>query len=96
MYKEKSEQLKEDVKNSKLGATQEDEFFVQDDFNIIDDPTDFLDKGVMFDEAAPEFDLKIPDEQALRPFFFMKLIQKTIQEGGFLTDQLYVPRAVWE
>ena len=50
----------------------------------------------MFDEAAPEFDLKIPDEQALRPFFFMKLIQKTIQEGGFLTDQLYVPRAVWE
>ena len=26
----------------------------------------------------------------------MKLIQKTIAEGGFLTEQLYVPRAVWE
>jgi len=26
----------------------------------------------------------------------MYLIQQTIQKGGFITDQLYVPRAVWE
>ena len=96
MYKDKCKKLKEDVKNAKMVATQEDEFFICDDFGIIDDPFDFLDKGVVFDQETPEFDWKIPDEQALRPFFFMKLIQKTIQEGGFLTEQLYVPRAVWE
>ena len=96
MYKEQNEQLKELVKNSKQAATIEEDFYIQDDYNIIDDPFDFLDKGVEFDEETPEFDWRIPDEQALRPFFFMKLIQKTIQEGGFLTEQLYVPRAVWE
>ena len=97
MYKDKSEQLKEDIKKFEKGeATQEDEYMVQGDFNIIDDPFDFLDKGVVFDEETDEFHWKIPDEQALRPFFFMKLIQKTIVEGGFLTEQLYVPRAVWE
>ena len=37
----------------------------------------------------------IPDEQPLRPFFFMRLIQKTIAEGAFLTEHLYIPSAVW-
>ena len=97
IYKEKSEQLKEDIKKVKDHVpTQEDEFCVKDDLNIIDDTFDFLDKGVVFDESTPEFDWAIPEEQALRPFFFMRLIQKTIHEGGFITDVLYVPRAVWE
>ena len=37
----------------------------------------------------------IPDEPALRPFFFMRLIQKSIQEGAFLTEHLFIPKAVW-
>lgn len=37
----------------------------------------------------------IPDEQPLRPFFFMRLIQKTMKSGGFITENLFVPKAVW-
>ena len=97
IYNTRSEELKEEIKKAKEHVpTEEDEFYVREDVSIIDDTFDFLEKGIVFDESYPEFDWAIPEEQALRPFFFMRLIQKTIQEGGFITDLLYVPRAVWE
>ena len=95
MYKDKVKKLQQDIKVANEPEQQEEEFVVIEDFEK-DDHFDFLDKGVVFDDKTPEFEWMIPDEQALRPFFFMKLIQKTIVEGGFLTQQLYVPRAVWE
>ena len=49
-----------------------------------------------YDEANCDFELTIiPDEQPLRPFFFMRLIQKTISEGAFMTEHLFIPREVW-
>ena len=95
MYKDKVKKLEQDLAAAGQPESQEEEFVIIEEFER-DDHFDFLDKGVVFDSKTPEFDLMIPDEQALRPFFFMKLIQKTIIEGGFLTEQLYIPRAVWE
>lgn len=61
-----------------------------------EDNYDFLDRNLDFDAAADEYDqMVIPDEQPLRPFFFMKLIQKSIAEGAFLTENLFIPSAVW-
>ena len=57
---------------------------------------DFVDREVCFDETEDDhYSAMIPDEQPLRPFYFMRLIQKTIREGGFITENLYVPKAVW-
>lgn len=28
-------------------------------------------------------------------FYFMRRLEKTIAEGGYLTDSLYVPKYVW-
>lgn len=39
--------------------------------------------------------LKVPEERVLRPFFFMRLIQKSISEGAFLSSSLFVPKLVW-
>ena len=62
----------------------------------VEDNYDFLDRNLSFEEAASEYEqFMIPDEQPLRPFFFMRLIQKSIAEGAFLTEHLYIPRAVW-
>ena len=42
-----------------------------------------------------EEDNLVPTNKKLRPFFFMRKIEKTITEGGFLTESLYVPKYVW-
>ena len=63
---------------------------------IQDDNYDFLDKELDFEKDGKEYEsLRVPDEQVLRPFFFMRLIQKSIAEGAFLTEFLFVPKAVW-
>lgn len=38
---------------------------------------------------------KIPENKRLRSFYFMRRIEKTINEGGFLTESLFVPKYVW-
>ena len=63
---------------------------------VAEDNYDFFDRNISFEESAPEYEqFLIPDEQPLRPFFFMKLIQKSIAEGAFITEHLYIPKAVW-
>ena len=75
IYNTRSEELKAEIKRAKEHVpTEEDEFYVREDVSIIDDTFDFLEKGIVFDESYPEFDWAIPEEQALRPFFFMRLI----------------------
>ena len=60
-------------------------FNEEDDFEVInsqelqnlatpDDNYDFLDRDLCFDDHLEEYDQTIPDEQPLRPFFFMRLI----------------------
>jgi hypothetical protein len=39
--------------------------------------------------------LKVPEERVLRPFFFMRLVQKSINEGAFFSNTLFVPKNVW-
>ena len=58
---------------------------------------DFQDLDLKFD-GNPKYEAeeeKIPDSKSLRPFFFMRRIEKTINEGGFLTESLFVPKYVW-
>ena len=38
---------------------------------------------------------KIPQIKRLRPFYFMRKIEKTMIEGTFLTEGLFVPKYVW-
>ena len=55
--------MKNEIKKAKEHVpTQEDDFFVKEDVNIIDDTFDFLEKGIAFDESHPEFDWAIPEE----------------------------------
>ena len=39
----------------------------------------------------------VPGNKKLRPFFFMKRIEKTMisNDGAFLSETLFVPRYVW-
>jgi len=67
----------------------------KDDLFVIDDPFSMLDLDLKFGETSAEYSLKIPDEQVLRPFFFMRLIQKSVAEGAFLSSTLFVPKFVW-
>jgi hypothetical protein len=67
----------------------------QDDFFIIDDPFDMLELGLKFGPECPESLLVVPKESVLKPFFFMRLIQKSINEGAFITTDLFVPKHVW-
>jgi len=52
---------------------------------------DFQDLDLKY-QAPPE---PLPESKRLRPFYFMRRIEKTIAEGGFLTEALYVPKYVW-
>jgi hypothetical protein len=36
-----------------------------------------------------------PASVHLRPFWFMRILSKSIQSGGYITPKLYVPKAVW-
>ena len=93
--------------SEKLEALKKPEIPLEDDFEVInrqewqgliqEDCYDFLEKDLCFDKAVEDYALLsvIPDEQPLRPFFFMRLIQKTIAEGAFLTEHLFIPREVW-
>ena len=55
-----------------------------------------MDRELCFENDGAEYEaLMVPDEQVLRPFFFMRLIQKSITEGAYLTEFLFVPKAVW-
>lgn len=49
----------------------------------------------MAQNQPPEASLVLPSNKRLRPFFFMRKIEKTITEGGFLTESLYLPKYVW-
>ena len=79
MYADKVTLLKKALVNP-LSNADEDEFEVilQQDlmgFVVPEDNYDFLDRDLDFDAVAPEYEeMMIPDEQPLRPFFFMKLI----------------------
>ena len=44
---------------------------------------------------SSKLDERVPSSKRIRPFFFMRRIEKTIAEGGFLTESLYVPKYVW-
>jgi hypothetical protein len=37
----------------------------------------------------------IPSKRALRCFYFMRRIERTIKEGGYLTEELHIPKYVW-
>ena len=98
LYSEKVEQLKEAVANPAIPGEDEFEIIQQQDLQrlIVEDNYDFMDRNLNFDEAPLEYEqMTIPDEQPLRPFFFMRLIQKSISEGAFLTEHLYIPQGVW-
>lgn len=84
--------MAENKENNNSNGLQESEF---EDFLIINDPTDFIDLELSLTDKCQESTLMIPEEQVLRPYFFMRLIEKTIHEGGFLTEGIYVPRRVW-
>ena len=55
---------------------------------------DFQDLDIKYEQHSPE-EQKVPINKRLRPFFFMRKIEKTITEGGFLTESLFVPKYVW-
>lgn len=50
--------------------------------------------GSRGEEPSP---LKLPGNKRLRPFFVMKLIEKSMiaPEGAFVTEDLFVPKYVW-
>lgn len=72
--------------SEKLEALKKPEIPLEDDFEVInrqewqgliqEDCYDFLEKDLCFDKAVEDYALLsvIPDEQPLRPFFFMRLI----------------------
>lgn len=31
----------------------------------------------------------------MRPYWLMKILSKTIRDGGYLTPKIYVPKSVW-
>lgn len=45
--------------------------------------------------SADQKEEKVPASKRLRPFFFMRKIEKTISDGAFLSDSLYVPKYIW-
>ena len=38
---------------------------------------------------------KMPDKPERRPFWLMRILQKTMTSGGYITSKLYVPRNLW-
>ena len=68
---------------------------LKDEFFVIDDPFNMLNLDLKFNDECAEAKMMIPDEQVLRPFFFMRLIQKSISDGAFLSNTLFVPKFVW-
>lgn len=68
---------------------------LKDEFFVIDDPFNMLNLDLKFSDECAEAKMMIPDEQVLRPFFFMRLIQKSISDGAFLSSTLFVPKFVW-
>ena len=99
MYSDKVVQLKKQMNSPQRDPVEEFEVIQQQELigiSLPEDNYDFLDRDLDFDAVAPEYEaMLIPDEQPLRPFFFMRLIQKSIQEGAFLTESLFIPSAVW-
>ena len=64
---------------------------------MIDDQNDFLDLDLKFDEGSnPGLGITLPQEQRLRPFYFVKLISESITNGVFLSSELYVHKQIWE
>jgi hypothetical protein len=54
-----------------------------------------LELDLKFNDGCAESLLKVPEEKVLRPFFFMRLVQKSISEGAFFSNTLFVPKMVW-
>lgn len=48
-------------------------------------------------EGGDDSRILVPRNKRLRPFFFMRQIEKTItqNDGAFLTESVFVPRYVW-
>jgi hypothetical protein len=65
----------------------------QEEFFIIEDPFEILDMNLKVDSMGDQNQL--PEEQVLRPFYFMRKLQRSISEGAFITKGLFVPKQVW-
>ena len=57
----------------------------------------FMDTGLQFDpQMNGEIGVKIPDDVKLRPFYFIKLLQKSMSTGAFISSEVFVSKQVWE
>ena len=67
----------------------EDQFVVIMSENAFD--KDFQELGI----SIPIRQDPVPPAREMRPFYYMRKIEKSISEGGFITEQLYIPKYVW-
>ena len=57
----------------------------------------FEDESQLFESKLPGADAESPPASAqLKPFWLLRLLQRTIKEGAFVSRSLYVSRAVWK
>jgi len=57
----------------------------------------FIDAGLEFNpQCNHEISTKIPDDVKLRPFYFIKLLQKSMTSGAFISGSVFVNKLVWE
>ena len=57
----------------------------------------FMDTGLQFDpQMNGEIGVKIPDDVKLRPFYFIKLLQKSMSTSAFISSEVFVSKQVWE
>lgn len=56
-----------------------------------------LEAAAHTEEEGQKKSIVVPDNKRLRPFFFMRQLEKTMTglDGAFFTETLFVPRYVW-
>jgi len=70
---------------------------ISEEFQVLELSSEFLDLSVKFDaNANNEIGAEIPDDIKLRPFFFIKLLLESMNNGAFITSELYVNKQVWQ
>lgn len=57
----------------------------------------FEDESLLFDSRLRKLETQSPPSSALlKPFWLLRLLQRTIREGAFVSRSLYISRAVWK